>query len=65
MIDKLINMIYRIDATGKEVESLSVENTLWSNTVIASGTVIGLVTYTGRETRSVMNTSTPATKVNY
>ena len=45
------------------MESLSVENTIWSNTVIASGTVVGLVIYTGRETRSVMNTSTPATKV--
>lgn len=87
------------------MESLNVENTLWMNTVIASGcfflfpsftfshsfiscccshsflfansytiltdlfffrdigTVIGLVIYTGRETRSVMNTSTPKTKV--
>jgi magnesium-transporting ATPase (P-type) len=45
------------------VESLSVENTIWSNTVVATGTVIGLVMYTGRETRSVMNTSVPATKV--
>lgn len=39
------------------------ENTLWTNTVIASGTVIGLVIYTGKETRSVMNTSNPASKV--
>ncbi|KAN0027458.1 hypothetical protein ACTFIU_010412 [Dictyostelium citrinum] len=46
-----------------ETESLSVENTLWSNTVIASGNVIGCAVYTGRETRCVMNTSTPSTKV--
>ncbi|EGC33560.1 hypothetical protein DICPUDRAFT_48870 [Dictyostelium purpureum] len=46
-----------------ETEGLSVENTLWSNTVIASGNVIGCAVYTGRETRCVMNTSTPSTKV--
>jgi len=42
---------------------LNVENTIWANTVLASGTAIGLVLYTGRETRSVMNTSFPKTKV--
>ncbi|KAF2073335.1 hypothetical protein CYY_005353 [Polysphondylium violaceum] len=47
---------------SSETESLSVENTLWSNTVIASGNVIGCAIYTGRETRCVMNTSTPSTK---
>jgi len=45
------------------VESLNLENTLWSSTVLASDTIIGLVMYTGKETRSVLNTSTPATKV--
>ena len=43
--------------------SLSVENVLWANTVLASGTAIGLVVYTGRETRSVMNTTLPESKV--
>ncbi|KAG4090482.1 putative E1-E2 ATPase [Neocallimastix lanati (nom. inval.)] len=42
---------------------LNVENTIWANTVLASGTAIGLVLYTGRDTRSVMNTSFPKTKV--
>jgi len=46
-----------------EIDSLSVENTVWANTVVASGRLIGVVIYTGRETRSVMNTSAPATKV--
>eukprot|EP01113_Clastostelium_recurvatum_P029203 TRINITY_DN3524_c0_g1_i3.p1 TRINITY_DN3524_c0_g1~~TRINITY_DN3524_c0_g1_i3.p1 ORF type:complete len:1185 (-),score=348.75 TRINITY_DN3524_c0_g1_i3:5-3115(-) len=46
-----------------EVEPLSVENTLWANTVVASGTVIGVPIYTGREMRAVMNTSQPSTKV--
>jgi phospholipid-translocating ATPase len=45
------------------VDPLTVENTLWMNTVIASGSVIGLVIYTGAETRSVMNTNAAKTKV--
>eukprot|EP00058_Branchiostoma_floridae_P019178 XP_002604667.1 hypothetical protein BRAFLDRAFT_94829 [Branchiostoma floridae] len=48
---------------NKAEDSLSVENTLWSNTVVASGTALGVVIYTGAETRSVMNTSHPPSKV--
>lgn len=36
---------------------------LWANTVLASGTATGVVLYTGNETRSVMNTSAPRSKV--
>ena len=43
--------------------SLSIENTLWANTVVASGTAVGLVIYTGNETRSVMNNLEPRSKV--
>lgn len=39
------------------VESLNVENTLWASTVVASGSALGLVIYTGCETRAVMNAS--------
>ncbi|PKY42453.1 phospholipid-translocating P-type ATPase [Rhizophagus irregularis] len=46
-----------------QVEALNVENTLWMNTVLASGTAIGFVIYTGKDTRAVMNTSHPETKV--
>lgn len=42
---------------------LSIENTLWANTVVASGTAIGLVVYTGPESRSVMNNLEPRSKV--
>lgn len=53
--------------TGRNGEALEdplgVENTLWANTVLASGTAVGVVIYTGRETRSVMNTSSPRSKV--
>jgi len=42
---------------------LSIENTLWANTVVASGTAIGIVIYTGPETRSMMNNNEPRSKV--
>ncbi|KII90096.1 hypothetical protein PLICRDRAFT_53206 [Plicaturopsis crispa FD-325 SS-3] len=45
------------------VEPLTAENVLWSNTVLAAGSAVGIVIYTGLETRAVMNTSHPETKV--
>ncbi|RPD63418.1 aminophospholipid-transporting P-type ATPase [Lentinus tigrinus ALCF2SS1-6] len=45
------------------VEPLTAENMLWSNTVLAAGSAVGFVVYTGAETRAVMNTSHPETKV--
>ncbi len=44
-------------------EPLSLENTLWSNTVLASKKVLGVVIYTGKETRAQMNSSLPRSKV--
>ncbi|KDQ23925.1 hypothetical protein PLEOSDRAFT_1048673 [Pleurotus ostreatus PC15] len=44
------------------VEPLTAENVLWSNTVLAAGSAVGFVVYTGSETRAVMNTSHPETK---
>lgn len=46
-----------------KVEPLTVENVLWANTVLAAGSAVGFVVYTGSETRAVMNTSHPETKV--
>lgn len=43
--------------------SLDVENTLWANCVVANGSALGAVVYTGAETRSVMNNSQPRSKV--
>ena len=44
-------------------EALSLENTLWQNTVLASnGYVLAMVVYTGRETRAIMNEREPKTK---
>ncbi|ODQ67908.1 phospholipid-translocating P-type ATPase [Nadsonia fulvescens var. elongata DSM 6958] len=42
---------------------LSVDNTLWANTVLASGTAIGIIIYTGTDTRQARNTSKAGTKV--
>ncbi|CAG8498992.1 13491_t:CDS:10 [Ambispora leptoticha] len=52
-----------IESITPVVEALNVENTLWMNTVLASGTAIGFVIYTGQDTRAVMNTSHPETKI--
>ncbi|KAL4401780.1 putative aminophospholipid-translocase [Malassezia pachydermatis] len=46
-----------------QVTPLTTDHVLWANTVLAAGRAIGMVVYTGRETRSVMNTSHPQTKV--
>ncbi|KAI9306313.1 protein transporter [Cunninghamella echinulata] len=52
------------EETGVEqVEPLGSENTMWMNTVLASGTAIGFVIYTGKDTRAVMNTNHPETKI--
>jgi phospholipid-translocating ATPase len=45
------------------VSPLTVENVLWSNTVLAAGSAVGFVIYTGSKTCAVMNTSHPGTKV--
>jgi phospholipid-translocating ATPase len=53
-----------ITAQGEEKEALGLENTMWANTVLASqGYVIGLVTYTGRDTRAQMNAKLPQSKM--
>ncbi|WFC97233.1 P-type phospholipid transporter [Malassezia brasiliensis] len=45
------------------VTPLGAEQALWANTVLAAGRAVGVVVYTGRETRAVMNTSHAQTKV--
>eukprot|EP00306_Pavlova_sp_CCMP459_P007114 CAMPEP_0185166076 /NCGR_PEP_ID=MMETSP1139-20130426/11948_1 /TAXON_ID=298111 /ORGANISM="Pavlova sp., Strain CCMP459" /LENGTH=1146 /DNA_ID=CAMNT_0027731509 /DNA_START=1 /DNA_END=3441 /DNA_ORIENTATION=- len=44
-------------------EPLGLENTMWCNTVLASGMAIGVVVFTGNETRCMMNASATPTKV--
>lgn len=38
------------------------ENTMWANTVVSSSAALGIVIYTGHDTRSMMNTSRPRSK---
>lgn len=42
---------------------LAVENTMWANTTLASGSAVGYVVYTGSDTRAAMNTGHAKTKV--
>lgn len=52
------------DKQNVQKEGLSLENTLWANTVLAStGFVLAMVVYTGKETRSSMNARDPNTKI--
>ncbi|KAL7985576.1 hypothetical protein Chor_004146 [Crotalus horridus] len=62
-IHNFVGTFTREDSDPPVNESLSIENTLWASTVIASGTVVGVVLYTGQELRSVMNTSNPRSKI--
>ena len=38
--------------SNNETYALSIDQTLWANTVLASGTAIGMVIYTGIETET-------------
>ena len=48
---------------GIKKEPLNLENTMWASTVVASQGVIGIVIYTGKETRAKMNSSSPKVKI--
>ncbi|KAI8909700.1 hypothetical protein EDD86DRAFT_190542 [Gorgonomyces haynaldii] len=62
-IHTFVGNITWIEDNASRVDGLSAENMLWMNTVLASGTATCCIVYTGRETRAVMNTSFPSTKV--
>ena len=50
------NLIYEFNGifvNNEHKESLSLETTMWAETILASqGFVLGLIVYTGRQTRS-------------
>lgn len=48
---------------GVYKEPLSLEQTMWANTVLASGTIYAMVVYVGRETRMAMNSRDPRSKI--
>jgi phospholipid-translocating ATPase len=43
-------------------EPLNLENTCWTNTIVATGRIYGLVAYTGKETRIALNSKEPRSK---
>lgn len=60
------NLIYEFNGLfidNDHREALSLENTLWADTILASqGFILGIVVYTGRQTRSHMNSKVPLSK---
>ena len=44
-------------------ETLGLENTMWESTILATQKIIGIVIYTGKETRARMNSSSPKIKL--
>ncbi|CDW58161.1 phospholipid transporting ATPase [Trichuris trichiura] len=51
------------DQYGQQEEALNVDNILWRDTVLAAGSAVCAVVYTGCETRAALNTSQPRSKV--
>ncbi len=54
---------YQNEQDRMKKEPLNLENTMWASTVVASEKIIGIVIYTGKETRARMNSSTPKLKI--
>ncbi len=48
--------------TYTKKEALSLEQTMWANTVLASSLAVGMVVFTGKETRAQKNSSNPQNK---
>lgn len=55
-------LIYHQTSANSKTVPLSVDQTLWANTVLASGTAVGIVVYTGVETRQLLNTTMSGVK---
>lgn len=55
-------LIYHQTSGNNKTVPLTVDQTLWANTVLASGTAIGIVVYTGVETRQQLNTTMSGVK---
>ncbi|KAJ2743238.1 putative aminophospholipid-translocase [Coemansia sp. BCRC 34301] len=59
----IYSFVGTLQMDGHVALPLAVENTMWANTTLASGTAVGYVVYTGRDTRAAMNTGHASTKV--
>lgn len=56
-IYKFVGTFEMMNERGIISEGLGLDHTVWASTVLTKGTAIGLVLYTGPETRSVMNSN--------
>ncbi|KRX03653.1 P-type ATPase, cytoplasmic domain N [Pseudocohnilembus persalinus] len=57
-------LISKKAASGNKLkEPLNLDNTLWANVSLASGQALGIVVYTGKETRFDMNSKDPRSKI--
>ena len=66
LIYEYLGLYEREDPVTKNIarEPLSLENTMWANTVLASQhQVLGVIIYTGRQTRAQMNQRMPSIKM--
>ncbi|KAF8005066.1 hypothetical protein HF325_000523 [Metschnikowia pulcherrima] len=55
-------LVYHSPTGTDRTVPLSVDQTLWANTVLASGTALGIIIYTGVETRQLLNTTMSGVK---
>jgi len=63
-IYSFVGRFSKTNADGSVTEEpLDVQHTCWSGTVVASGRLTGVAVYTGPETRAVMNSAQPRSKV--
>lgn len=62
---KNVTSVPEVQPTGptKREFGCDLENTLWANTVVSSSAALALVIYTGHDTRSMMNTNRPRSKM--
>lgn len=51
-----------LDTANGQSESMTMENVMWASCVVATGTVVAAVVYTGHETRSALNSTNPRNK---
>jgi len=60
----MLSVSSALDGSDIQTEGLSLENTMWANTVLASqGYVLAMVAYTGMETRGHLNDHESQTKI--
>lgn len=55
-------LVYQEERQQTQTYPLTVDQTLWANTVLALGTAVGIIIYTGVETRQLMNTTKSGVK---